>query len=124
MNWVELLLKLLLVFVLGGFLCAIAEILIIKTTLTPAKILVSFLVLGIILQTIGVYEPLYNIFNAGISVPIVGFGAARAKGSIELAQKIGFIGAFAGGLINTAYGIGVAVFASYVVTLIFSPKSK
>lgn len=124
MNWVELLLKLLLVFVLGGFLCAIAEILIIKTTLTPAKILVSFLVLGIILQTIGVYEPLYKIFNAGISVPIVGFGAALAKGSIELAQKIGFIGAFAGGLINTAYGIGVAVFASYVVTLIFSPKSK
>lgn len=124
MNWYEILLKFLLVFVSGGILCAIAEILIIKTTLTPAKILVIFLISGIVLQTIGVYEPLFNIFNAGISVPIIGFGASLAKGSIELARQMGFIGAFAGGLINTAYGIGIAVFASYLVTLVFSPKSK
>lgn len=124
MIWYEILLKFLLVFVSGGLLCGIAEILIIKTTLTPAKILVVFLIAGIILQTVGLYEPLYKIFNAGISVPIIGFGASLAKGSIELARQVGFIGAFSGGLINTAYGIGVAVVASYIVTLAFSPKSK
>ena len=124
MEWWQVLLKFLLVFASGGLLCLIAEILIIKTRLTPAKILVIFLIAGIILETLGVYDYLFNIFNAGISVPIVGFGAALAKGAIEWAHKVGFLGAFAGGLINTGFGIGVAIVASYVVTLIFSPKSK
>ncbi len=124
MEWWQVLLKFLLVFASGGLLCLIAEILIIKTRLTPAKILVIFLISGIILETLGVYDYLFNIFNAGISVPIVGFGAALAKGAIEWAHKVGFLGAFAGGLINTGFGIGVAIVASYVVTLIFSPKSK
>jgi stage V sporulation protein AE len=82
------------------------------------------LVSGIVLETIGVYEILFNVFNAGVSVPIVGFGAALAKGAIEWAHKVGFLGAFAGGLINTGFGVGVAIVASYLVTLIFSPKSK
>ncbi len=120
----EFLLKMLLVFVMGGTLCMIAEILIIKTTLTQAKILVIFLIAGIVLETFGVYKPLFEIFNAGISVPIIGFGAGLAEGAIKHALEHGFVGAFAGGLINTAFGVGVAVVASYIVTLIFSPKTK
>ncbi len=111
-------------FAIGGLLCVIAQLLIIKTKLTPARILVIFLVSGIILQTLGVYEFLYKLFGSGVSVPITGFGASLAKGSIELARTEGVVGAFAGGLIRTAYGIGAAVVASYVVTLVFSPKSK
>ena len=123
MIW-EKLLTLLLVFVSGGALCVFAQLLIIKTKLTPARILVIFLVGGIVLELFGVFDFLYSIFKAGVSVPIVGFGAALAKGAIEYALKYGFVGAFAGGLINTAYGVGVAVVASYIVTLIFKPKTK
>ncbi|MBE5731438.1 MAG: SpoVA/SpoVAEb family sporulation membrane protein [Clostridiales bacterium] len=122
--WWELILKLLLVFISGGLLCVLAEILIIKTTLTPAKILVIFLIAGIVLETFGIYKPLLNIFNAGVSVPIVGFGAGLAEGAIKYATEYGFIGAFAGGLLNTAFGVGVAVVVSYIITLIFSPKTK
>lgn len=112
------------VFASGGLFCSIAQILIIKTKLTPARILVLFLIGGIILETLGVYDYLYKILQAGISVPIVGFGAALAKGAIIGARTNGFIGAFAGGLIRTAYGVGVAIVASYVVALVFSPRSK
>lgn len=123
MIW-DKLLTLLLVFVSGGVLCLIAQLLIIKTKLTPARILVIFLVSGIFLELIGVFDFLYSIFKAGVSVPIVGFGSALAKGAIEFALKYGFVGAFAGGLVRTAYGVGVAVVASYLVTLIFKPKTK
>ena len=104
------------VFVSGGLFCALAQILIIKTKLTPARILV--------LEALGVYDFLYKYLGAGISVPIIGFGASLAKGAINMARSVGFVGAFAGGLVRTAYGVGVAVVASYLVTLIFSPKSK
>ena len=112
------------VFAVGGALCAIAELLIVRTKLTPARILVIFLIAGIILEAVGVYDALFKVCQAGISVPNVGFGAALAKGSIEMARTVGFIGAFAGGLARTAYGVGVAVFMSYIVTLVFSPKTK
>lgn len=120
----ENLLTYLIVFASGGLFCVIAQLLIIKTKLTPARILVIFLLSGIFLQAIGVYEPIYNVLKAGISVPIIGFGAALAKGAITYAHQFGFVGAFAGGLIQTAFGVGVAVVASFLVTLIFSPKSK
>ena len=112
------------VFDTGGALCAIAELLIVRTLLTPARILVIFLIAGIILEGIGVYDYIFKFCQAGISVPIVGFGAALAKGSIEAARTYGFIGAFAGGLIRTAFGVGTAIVMSYLVTLIFSPKTK
>ena len=118
------LITLILVFISGGILCIFAQLLIIKTKLTPARILVLFLVLGIFLELIGVFDFLYGIFKAGVSVPILGFGSALAKGAIEYALKYGFVGAFAGGLVHTAYGIGVAVVASYIVTLLFKPKTK
>lgn len=112
------------VFAVGGFVCMLAQILIIKTKLTPARILVIFLILGIVLESIGIYDIIFKYAQAGISVPIVGFGAALAKGAIEAARVGGVFGAFAGGLIQTAYGIGVAVMASYLATLIFYPKTK
>lgn len=112
------------VFATGGALCAIAELLIVRTKLTPARILVIFLIVGIILEGVGIYDYIFKVCQAGISVPIVGFGAALAKGAIEAARTYGFIGAFAGGLIRTAFGVGTAIVMSYLVTLIFSPKTK
>lgn len=113
-----------LVFLVGGFICMLAQILVIKTKLTPARILVIFLVSGIVLEGIGLYDVIFKYAQAGISVPIVGFGAALAKGAIQAARVSGFLGAFAGGLVQTAYGIGVAVVASYIATLVFYPKTK
>lgn len=118
------LLTYLIVFAVGGAFCLIAQILIIKTKLTPARILVIFLVAGIALEALGVFKYIKEFAKAGATIPIVGFGASLAKGAIEMARSVGFIGAFAGGLVNTAYGIGIAVVASFVVTLVFSPKSK
>ena len=112
------------VFAVGGLMCAIAQLLIIKTKLTPARILVIFLITGIVLEAVGVYKYINDFAQAGISVPIIGFGASLARGSIEMARQIGFIGAFAGGLVRTAFGVGVAVVASYAVALVFSPRSK
>ncbi len=112
------------VFAVGGLMCALAQLLIIKTKLTPARILVIFLLIGVALEGFGIYKPINEFAQAGISVPIIGFGASLARGSIEMARQIGFVGAFAGGLVRTAFGVGVAVVASYVVTLIFSPRSK
>ncbi len=113
-----------LVFLTGGTLCAIAELLIVRTKLTPARILVIFLIVGIILEGVGIYDYIFKFCQAGISVPIVGFGASLAKGSIFAARTYGFVGAFAGGLVRTAYGVGAAIVMSYIVTLVFSPRTK
>lgn len=112
------------VFGVGGVLCMVAELIEIKTRFTPARILVTFLIAGIVLETVGVYDYIFKFAGAGVSVPIIGFGASLAKGAIESARTLGFAGAFAGGLIRTGFGIGAAVCASYFVTLIFSPKAK
>lgn len=112
------------VFAVGGGFCALAQLLIIKTKLTPARILVIFLLLGVFLEGIGIYKPINEVCQAGISVPIIGFGAALTRGAIEYAKQIGVLGALGGGLIRTSLGIGTAVVASYIVTLLFSPKSK
>ena len=112
------------VFAVGGLMCALAQLLIIKTKLTPARILVIFLLIGVALEGFGIYKPINEFAQAGISVPIIGFGASLARGSIEMARQIGFVGAFAGGLVRTAFGVGIAIVASYAVTLIFSPRSK
>lgn len=112
------------VFSVGGALCAIAELLIVRTKLTPARILVIFLIAGIVLEAVGVYDAIQKVCQAGVSVPIVGFGASLAKGSIDMARSVGFVGAFAGGLVRTGYGVGAAIVMSYIVTLVFSPKTK
>ena len=118
------LLTYLIVFAAGGAICAIAQILVIKTKLTPARILVIFLITGIVMQAVGLYEPIHRVLRAGISVPIIGFGASLARGANQYAEQHGIIGAFAGGLAVTAFGVGIAIVLSYIVSLIFRAKSK
>lgn len=111
-------------FAVGGAFCVIGQILIDKTKLTPARILVSFVVIGVILGGIGLYEPLVEFAGAGASVPLTGFGNLLAKGVREAVDEQGFLGIFTGGLKATAGGITAAVFAGLLVSLIFKPKDK
>ena len=111
-------------FAVGGALCVIGQILIDKTKLTPARILVSYVVLGVILSAIGLYEPLVDFAGAGASVPLLGFGHTLAKGVREAVQETGFLGIFLGGLRATAGGITAAIFAGLLVSLIFKDKDK
>ena len=111
-------------FLVGGALCVIAQLLIDYTKLTPARILVSYVVLGIVLGGIGVYQPLVEFAGAGASVPLLGFGNTLAKGVRDAIKDSGFMGIFTGGLKATAGGITVAIFAGLLVSLIFKPKDK
>ena len=111
-------------FLVGGAICVIAQLLIDYTKLTPAKILVSFVVLGVILGGIGLYEPLVEFAGAGASVPLLGFGNTLAKGVREAVAEKGFLGILTGGLKATAGGITVAIVAGLLVSLIFKPKDK
>ena len=111
-------------FFVGGAICVVAQLLIDYTKLTPAKILVSFVVLGVILGGAGVYEPLVEFAGAGASVPLLGFGNVLAKGVREAVQEKGFLGILTGGLKATAGGITVAILSGLFVSLIFKPKDK
>lgn len=111
-------------FLVGGAICVIAQLLIDYTKLTPAKILVSFVVLGVILGGIGLYEPLVEFAGAGASVPLLGFGNTLAKGVREAVAEKGFLGILTGGLKATAGGITVAIVSGLIVSLIFKPRDK
>ena len=111
-------------FLVGGAICVIAQLLIDYTKLTPAKILVSFVVLGVILGGIGLYEPLVKFAGAGASVPLLGFGNTLAKGVREAVAEKGFLGILTGGLKATAGGITVAIVSGLIVSLIFKPRDK
>ena len=111
-------------FLVGGAICVIAQLLIDYTKLTPAKILVSFVVLGVILGGIGIYEPLVDFAGAGASVPLLGFGNTLAKGVREAVAEKGFLGILTGGLKATAGGITVAIVSGLIVSLIFKPRDK
>lgn len=111
-------------FIVGGLICVAGQILLDTTKLTPAHILVSFLTLGVILGGIGVYKPLVEFAGAGATVPIVGFGNTLAEGAIEGAKSKGVIGAFTGGITAASGGIAAAIFFSYIMALIFNPKTK
>ena len=111
-------------FAVGGILCVIGQILIDKTKLTPARILVSSVVIGVILGAVGVYKPLVEFAGAGASVPLTGFGYALSKGVKEAVQQEGFLGIFTGGLKACAGGIAIAVFFGLLTSLIFKPKDK
>ena len=108
----------------GGALCLLAQLLIDYTKLTPARILVGYVVLGVILGGIGIYEPLVEFAGAGASVPLLGFGNTLAKGVREAIAESGFLGIFTGGLKATAGGITAAIFAGLLVGLIFKQKDK
>ena len=111
-------------FLVGGLLCALGQILIDKTKLTPARILVSYVVLGVFLGAIGVYQPLIEFAGAGASVPLTGFGSLLAKGVREAIQEDGFLGIFTGGLKASAGGITAAITAGLLSSLIFKAKDK
>lgn len=111
-------------FVVGGILCAIGQIVIDKTKLTPARILVCYVVAGVILGGLGIYEKLAEFAGAGATVPLTGFGYTLSKGVKEAVDKDGFIGILTGGLKATAGGITAAIAAGFIASLIFKPKDK
>ena len=112
------------VFLVGGIICAIAEFVEIKTKITPARILVIFLMIGAILGGFGIYNYLVEWAGAGASLPITGFGNALARGAIDGAKTNGLFGAIAGGLMVTAGGVSVSVGLSYILSFFASAKSK
>ena len=111
-------------FLVGGLLCLIGQILIDKTKLTPARILVGYVVAGVFLNAIGIYEPLAEFAGAGATVPLTGFGNTLAKGVREAIRKDGFLGIFTGGFTAAAGGITAAIIAGLLVSLLFKPKDK
>ena len=111
-------------FLVGGGLCLLAQILIDITKLTPARILVGYVVLGVALSAFGLYEPLAKFAGAGASVPLTGFGHSIAKGVREAVVEKGFLGIFIGGLKATAGGITAAIIAGLLASFLFKPKDK
>ena len=111
-------------FVVGGVLCAIGQLLIDKTKLTTARILVLYVVAGVFLTLIGVYEPLVELAGAGATVPLTGFGYSLFKGVVRAIQQQGVLGILTGGLTATAGGITVAIVFGFIIALIFKPKEK
>lgn len=111
-------------FLVGGSLCLIGQIFIDKTKLTPARILVSYVVIGVLLGGVGIYKPFAEFAGAGASVPLTGFGNLLAKGVKEAVEEHGFLGIFLGGLKSTAGGITAAVFSGFLAGILFKPKDK
>ena len=111
-------------FLVGGILCLIGQLLIDKTKLTPARILVSYVVIGVFLGAVGVYKPLAEFAGAGATVPLTGFGYNLAKGVKEAVDENGFIGLFMGGFKAAAVGSSAALIFGYLASLIFNPKMK
>ena len=126
MDWLQSFdwMQLLKCFITGGFICVIGQILIDKTKLTPARILVIFVTTGAILGGLGIYKYIVDFAGAGATVPLTGFGYNLAKGAIKGVQENGLIGAFTGGVTASAGGIAAAVFFGYIASLISKPKMK
>ena len=126
LNWAEVFAwpSLLKCFVVVGLICVIGQILIDKTKLTPARILVIFVTTGAIFGGLGIYQYLVDFAGAGATVPLTGFGYNLAKGAIEGVKQSGIVGAFTGGVKAAAGGIAAAVFFGYLASLISKPKMK
>ena len=120
MDWMSLLKA----FLVGGAICVIGQILIDKTKLTPARILVIFVTAGAILGGLGLYKYVVDFSGAGATVPLTGFGYNLSKGAIEGVKNSGLLGAFTGGVKNAAGGIAAAIFFGYIASLIAKPKMK
>ena len=119
-NWQTILFS----FLVGGILCVIGQILIDKTKLTPARILVIYVTTGVILGALGIYKKLVDIAGCGATVPLTGFGYNLAKGTMEAVKEQGLLGAFIGGVKSSAGGIAAAVFFGYIASLLAKPKIK
>ena len=119
-----MILKPFLAFILGGFICLVAQILIDKTKLTPARILVSYVVFGVCLGAIGFYKPIFEIFGCGISIPLIGFGGNIAEGVREAVDKEGFLGVLKGSLSASSAGLSLALITGLLSSLFSKGKSK
>ena len=119
-DWVQLIKC----FIVGGLICVVGQILIDKTKLSPARILVIFVTTGVILGGVGLYQFVVDFAGAGATVPLTGFGYNLAKGTIQAVQENGLIGAFTGGLKASSGGIAAAVFFGYIASLIAKPRMK
>lgn len=111
-------------FIVGGVICALSQILIDKTKLTPARILTAYVVLGVILTAIGLYKPLVDFASAGATVPLIGFGYTLAEGVKTAVAESGLLGVFTGGVKAAAGGISAAVFFGLLTALLFRPADK
>ena len=111
-------------FLVGGAICCIGQVLIEKTNLTSARILVIFVTTGVVLGALGVYRPLVEFAGAGATVPLTGFGYSRAKGAAKGVEEMGLIGAFTGGIRATAGGVAAAIFFGYLNAVLFDPHGK
>ena len=120
----EMLSEYLRAFLCGGVLCLIGQVLIDKTQLPPAKILVIYVVSGVVLGGLGIYKYVVEFGGAGATVPLTGFGYLLAKGAAKAVSEDGLLGAFAGGVTAAAGGIAAAIFFGYLVALIFKPRPK
>lgn len=120
----ELFMRCVAAFFVGGAICLIGQILIDYTKLTPARILVAFVVSGVVLSAIGIYQPLVDLAGAGATVPLTGFGHSLAEGVRKAVDEYGLIGALSGGLTATSAGITASVVFGYLMSLIFKPGDK
>ena len=111
-------------FIVGGLICVIGQILIDKTKLTPARIMVMFVVSGVVLTGIGIYDPFVKFAGCGATTPIIGFGYSLAKGVEEAVKQYGLLGVLLGGLTATSAGIGAAVFFGYIFSIFSNSKMK
>ena len=111
-------------FLIGGLFCLIGQILIDKTKLTPARILVSYVIIGVFLGAVGIYPRIVDFAGAGATVPLTGFGNTLAKGVKEAVNEDGFVGIFTGGLNASAGGITAAIISGLVASILFKPKDK
>lgn len=111
-------------FVIGGLFCAIAQILIDKTNITPARVMVTFVVAGVVISAVGWYQPIIDFAGAGATVPIIGFGHLMAKGVREAIDQKGILGIFTGALTAGAAGVTAAMVFGYLAAIIFKPKEK
>lgn len=112
------------VFLVGGLVCLIGQLLINLTKITSAKILVTFLLLGVVLEAVGIFQYIKDFGGAGITVPITGFGSTMAKGAIEAVAEKGLLGAFTGGIMAGAAGLAAAIFFGFIISMIFKPHTK
>ena len=111
-------------FLTGGLICALSQILIDRTKLTPARILVSYVVIGVILTALGIYQPIVDFGGAGATVPLLGFGYSLAKGVAKGVAESGLLGAFTGGITGAAGGIAAAIIFGCLFALICKPEDK
>jgi len=111
-------------FITGGIICAAAQALIDKTALTPARILVSYVTAGVVLEAVGIYQYIVDFGGAGATVPILGFGYTMAKGVAKAVSETGCLGAFTGGVKSASGGIAAAVFFGYIMALLARPGDK